>query len=60
MVIVAARYLFGTGNVFAKGAVNAGGGVVILISSDKSHSYTVSAAGTGTGSAGNTYFLEAD
>ena len=59
-VIVAARYLFGTGNVFAKGAVNAGGGVVILISSDKSHSYTVSAAGTGTGSAGNTYFLEAD
>lgn len=60
VVIVAARYLFGTGNVFAKGATNAGGGVVILISSDKSHSYTVSAAGAGTGSAGNTYFLEAD
>jgi len=60
VVIVAARYLFGTGNVFAKGATNAGGGVVILVSSDKSHSYTVSAAGAGTGSAGNTYFLEAD
>jgi hypothetical protein len=60
VVIVAARYLFGDGNVSATASGNAGGGVLILISSDKSHSYTLSAAGAGTGSAGNTYFLEAD
>ena len=60
VVIVAARYLFGGGSVVATASGNAGGGVVILISSDKSHSYTLSAAGAGTGSAGTTSFLEAD
>ena len=60
VVIVSARYLFGNGSVVATSAGNAGGGVLFLVSSDKSHSYTLSAAGSGTGSAGNTYFLEAD
>ena len=60
VVIVAARYLSGAGSVVATAAGNAGGGVVILISSDKAHSYTLSAAGAGTGSAGTTSFLEAD
>ena len=60
VVIVAARYLFGSGSIIATSAGNAGGGVLFLVSSDKSYSYTLSAAGSGTGSAGNTYFLEAD
>jgi len=60
VVIVTARYLFGAGSISATASGDAGGGVLFLISSDKSHSYTLSAAGAGTGSAGNTYFLEAD
>ena len=47
-------------NTEVSGLTNAGGGVVILISSDQTHSYTLSAAGAGTGSAGTTSFLEAD
>ena len=60
VVIVCARYLTGDGAISATASGIAGGGVLFLISSDKSHSYTLSAAGAGTGSAGNTYFLEAD
>ena len=60
VVVVCARYLFGDGSISATASGNAGGGVLFLISSDKSHSYTLSAAGAGTGSAGNAYFLEAD
>ena len=60
VVLVAARYLSGAGSIVATASGNAGGGVVTLISSDKTHSYTLSAAGAGTGSAGTTSFLEAD
>ena len=60
VVIVCARYLTGDGAISATASGNAGGGVLFLISSAKSHSYPLSAAGAGTGSAGNTYFLEAD
>jgi len=57
---VVARRLFGTGTIKATASGDAGGGVVILISSESTHSYTLDASGAGTGSDGTTTYLEAD
>jgi len=60
VVIIAARYLFGSGTIVASASGNAGGGVIIFISSNGTNPYTFDVTGSGTGSVGTATFLEAD